>query len=68
LRRPDIRVIFMSGHSQDVIKMQGGTKAASDLLQKPFVPHELVRKVREVLDRPRSGATPPVSQPYGHMV
>jgi CheY-like chemotaxis protein len=71
IRRPDIKVIFMSGHSQDVIKTQGGTQSTSDLLQKPFVPHVLVRKVREVLDKARSTAPaviPPVSQPHEHTV
>jgi len=49
-RRPEIKVVFMSGHSQDLISNQGVPHPAPDLLQKPFVPEELVRKVREILD------------------
>jgi PAS domain S-box-containing protein len=50
-RRPEIKVVFMSGHSQDLINNQGAPHPAPDLLQKPFVPEELVRKVREILDK-----------------
>jgi two-component system cell cycle sensor histidine kinase/response regulator CckA len=49
--RPDIRVVCMSGHSEDLIARQGGMDAPPVLLRKPFRPDELVRKVREVLDQ-----------------
>jgi PAS domain S-box-containing protein len=48
-RRPSLRVIFMSGHAEEVISKQGGPDLAPDLLAKPFLPEVLVRKVREVL-------------------
>jgi PAS domain S-box-containing protein len=51
-RRPGVKLIFMSGHSEEVINGQSGPNPPSDLLQKPFVPEVLVRKVREVLDTP----------------
>ena len=51
-RRPDLRVVFMSGHSEEVINGQSGRQPSPDLLQKPFTPDVLVRKVREVLDAP----------------
>jgi len=41
----------MSGHSLDVINNQSVPDPAPDLLQKPFLPQVLVRKVREVLDQ-----------------
>ena len=47
--RPDIKVLFMSGHTQDAV-LQEGVKAGTPFLQKPFAPAELARKVREVLD------------------
>ena len=50
-RRRDIKVVFMSGHSMDVINNQSVPDPAPDLLQKPFMPQVLVRKVREVLDQ-----------------
>ena len=52
--RPSLKVIFMSGHSEDVINGQSGVNPAPDLLQKPFVPQVLVRKVREILDQASS--------------
>jgi FixJ family two-component response regulator len=47
--RPDIRVLFMSGHTQDVI-LKEGVKAGTPFLQKPFAPADLLYKVRAVLD------------------
>ena len=47
--RPDIKVLFMSGHTQDVI-LKEGVKAGAAFLQKPFRPTDLAHKVREVLD------------------
>ena len=49
--RPDIKVLFMSGHTQDVI-LKEGVEAGVPFLQKPFLPRELAHKVREVLDTP----------------
>ena len=50
-QRPGIKVVFMSGHSMDMIHNQSVPDPAPDLLQKPFMPQVLVRKVREVLDQ-----------------
>ena len=47
--RPDIKVLFMSGHTQDVM-LKEGVKAGTPFLQKPFSPTDLAHKVREVLD------------------
>jgi two-component system CheB/CheR fusion protein len=47
--RPGIKVLFMSGHTQDVI-LKEGVKTGTPFLQKPFAPVELAHKVREVLD------------------
>jgi len=54
-KRPDIKVVFMSGHSDEVISGQRGRNPSADILQKPFGPDVLVRKVREVLDAPSGG-------------
>src|SRR5436190_13038610 len=51
-RRPSLRVIFMSGHAEEVISGQTGPDSALDLLSKPFVAEVLVRRVREVLGEP----------------
>jgi CheY-like chemotaxis protein len=49
--RPDARVIFMSGHTDDAFVHQGVLHSQADFLQKPFSAAALTRKVREVLDR-----------------
>jgi two-component system CheB/CheR fusion protein len=49
--RPGIKVLLMSGHTQDVV-VKEGVKAGTPFLQKPFAPADLARKVREVLDSP----------------
>ncbi|HET8548663.1 MAG TPA: response regulator [Bryobacteraceae bacterium] len=51
-RSPRLRVLFMSGHADEVINNQGISDASPDYLAKPFAPQMLVSKVREVLDRP----------------
>jgi PAS domain S-box-containing protein len=62
-RSPDVPVIFMSGHAEDVITKQGVIDSERDLLPKPFLPEVLVRKVREVLDHAkRRRAVPSSSQ------
>jgi CheY-like chemotaxis protein len=47
--RPGIKVLFMSGHTQDVVLREGVEKGTA-FLQKPFTPMELAHKVREALD------------------
>jgi CheY-like chemotaxis protein len=47
--RPELRVIFMSGHAEDVLTNQGMLDASVDLLPKPFLPEALIAKVRAVL-------------------
>ena len=57
MMRPDLKVLFMSGHTQDVILKEGIKKGAA-FLQKPFSPIELAHKVRELLDaKPHSELT-----------
>lgn len=55
--KPDIKVVFMSGHPYDVITKQGFIAEDIPLISKPLTPGELLVSVREVLDGPgRSGA------------
>jgi two-component system cell cycle sensor histidine kinase/response regulator CckA len=51
LLRPDLRVIFMSGYTDDAMLRHGVTHADVSFLQKPFTKKTLARKLREVLDR-----------------
>lgn len=47
--RPDIKVLFTSGHTADLIHRKGILEGGSGFVLKPFAPHDLLRKVREVL-------------------
>ena len=48
---PDLPVIYMSGHAEDVLTRQGMLDPSLELLSKPFLPNTLTNKAREVLDR-----------------
>ncbi len=52
--RPDLRVLFMSGYTDDAVLLHGVVEATDAFIQKPFTPLSLARKVREVIDAPRS--------------
>jgi CheY-like chemotaxis protein len=49
---PTTRVLFMSGYTDDLIGHHGVLDDHAPLLGKPFMPAELLKKVREVLARP----------------
>ncbi len=49
---PDLRVLFMSGYTDDTIVRHGVLEAKTAFLQKPFTSGTLARKVREALDTP----------------
>ncbi|HVH68611.1 MAG TPA: PAS domain S-box protein [Gemmatimonadales bacterium] len=49
--RPETRVIFMSGYTDDTVMRHGVLELGSTYVQKPFAPDAIARKVREVLDR-----------------
>jgi FixJ family two-component response regulator len=50
---PRIRVVFMSGHPEDVISNHGVLDPGVDFIQKPFSVQDLCTRVRDVLDRGR---------------
>jgi PAS domain S-box-containing protein len=50
--RPETRVLYMSGYSDDDILRLGVKKAAAHFIQKPFSVDGLVHKVRETLNLP----------------
>jgi len=50
--RPGIRVLFMSGYTDDEVMRRGVIDGQTAFLQKPFTPDVLAHKVRAVLDVP----------------
>jgi CheY-like chemotaxis protein len=48
--RPEMKVLYMSGYTDDVIVNRGVLAEGTAFIQKPFAPDVLARKVREVLD------------------
>src|SRR5580698_5671349 len=54
--RPNVKILYMSGYTENVIGHNGMLDAGVRLLQKPFNLRDLKSKVREVLD---AGPIPP---------
>src|SRR5271156_2243175 len=50
LRQPGLKVLYMSGYTDDAIVDHGVLESGTHLLHKPFSEENLIRKVREVLD------------------
>ena len=52
--RPSVRVLYMSGYTEDAIVHHGVLEPGLSFIQKPFTADALVRRIREVLvaDRP----------------
>jgi CheY-like chemotaxis protein len=55
-RHPGLKVLYISGYTNDEVVRRGVSRTAVHFLQKPFSSQELMRKVREVLD---AGRCPP---------
>jgi CheY-like chemotaxis protein len=48
--RPSMKVLYMSGYTNDTIVHHGVLEDSTEFLEKPFTPSVLARRVREVLD------------------
>ena len=49
---PHIRLLYMSGYTEDAVLRHGVEADGAHFIQKPFATGALAQKVREVLDRP----------------
>ena len=50
-RRPQIRTLFMSAYSEQILTEEMQLELESDYIQKPFLPKDLAGRVRAILDR-----------------
>jgi YesN/AraC family two-component response regulator len=48
---PNIKVLYMSGYTENAIVHRGLLEEGMNYIQKPFTVGELMRKVGEVLDK-----------------
>ncbi len=49
-QRPEIKVLFMSGHPESSIVHHGMLNPGVAFIQKPFRANQMIRKIRELLD------------------
>jgi two-component system cell cycle sensor histidine kinase/response regulator CckA len=59
--KPDLRILFMSGFTDDVGILAGHEQGTSGFLQKPFTPEVLARTIRKILDAAPATPAPPVT-------
>ncbi|HEY7392000.1 MAG TPA: ATP-binding protein [Bryobacteraceae bacterium] len=55
---PDLKIMFMSGYTDDVLLRTGELRRGMSFLQKPLRPETLAAKVREALDSPTRPFSP----------
>jgi PAS domain S-box-containing protein len=48
---PDIKAVFMSGYTADIVSRKGIIEKGLEFISKPVSPEELLRKVRKILDQ-----------------
>ena len=56
---PDFPVVFATGYSADMALLHTSQARKLPILQKPYAPRDLARKIRETIDRPRPVAVMP---------
>jgi CheY-like chemotaxis protein len=50
-KRPDLKVLFISGYTNDEVVRRGVAKSDIAFIQKPFTAESLMQKVRQVLEQ-----------------
>jgi signal transduction histidine kinase/ActR/RegA family two-component response regulator len=64
-QRPETKVLFMSGYTDDALGRHGALDPGVVLLPKPFAPDALARAVRQALDTPGPGRGSAPPAPVG---
>lgn len=54
--RPRIRILYMSGYTDDMVLRHGVLHETEAFMRKPFTPETLLREVRGLLEGPVRGA------------
>jgi two-component system, cell cycle sensor histidine kinase and response regulator CckA len=57
-RQPDLRVLYISGYTDDEVVQRGVSGSEVEFMRKPFASEELARRVRALLDAAPSEAAP----------
>ncbi|HYG97746.1 MAG TPA: ATP-binding protein [Terriglobales bacterium] len=57
-KRPEIKILYMSGYSDIDLVAEGRFQSGAALLEKPFRPEALLNKVRDALDMPQIPVAP----------
>ena len=50
--RPTLRVLYMSGYTDDVVLQHGMLESTASFIGKPFTPEAIVKQVQEILSTP----------------
>lgn len=50
--RPEVRILLMSGYTEEAVHSHGSPLAGVEFMEKPFTGQELSTRVREILDEP----------------
>ena len=51
--RPDMKVLFMSGYTDENLVLDEAAAGSTAFIQKPFTPDSLAERIRELLDSRR---------------
>ena len=56
--RPRTKILFMSGYTDHALVHREAVPPSENFIQKPFTPHALTKKIREILDAPEEALEP----------
>jgi two-component system cell cycle sensor histidine kinase/response regulator CckA len=62
VRRPAMKVLYVSGYPGEMLSHQGVLKTGITLLQKPYTQQALLHKLRELLDGRTTGSDSTISK------